>query len=226
MNGNRALRSQNHALDARQDWIGSAKKRWRKKMPESSDGQKPEIDIEESMLLAYKFIFGIDPLDCVKIEEPWEALEIKVKDQKIPLNEFFDSGSIYVRTVAIDHYSTKEVNDKIVNMLNPGPLRELYKKLYLELTRMWGVVEYQKENVGVTNRIHLYNGFPIELDIEKVAKDPGKANKEVVEELMKTGRSISSITEILFSKPKISEKRKLALHKTFLTNYPISEKTK
>lgn len=146
---------------------------------------KKTSELEESMYMFYRKVLDIDPETCIPISGDLGKLEIQLREGMIPLKDFVQKSA---KPVSIDHFSTKENADKIVDSM--GIINKItkpfYRGFYLELSRFWGVLNHLGKNVGMIDTASVYNGFPNLVDPNDLIADPQKTYEKATENLIFT----------------------------------------
>jgi hypothetical protein len=175
--------------------------------------EHPEID--QGIMMFYKGIVGIDPTDCQRFT-PLSDYEIRLSRwKKTPLGKFARKNT---RIVTMDQLSTKDINDQALEAsgMKGNPLLEL---LFIQMNKTWGLIEYQKEKVGLTMSYAVHNGYPRLVSLDEILADPKGAAEGVYEKMEKA----SSPAEFM-APPELSLGTYLYLHADFLKDHPVTRK--
>lgn len=171
-------------------------------------------DSEGLMKLMYRSMYGIDWDNCVKLDANPSKLEIKFDGKVVGLADFLSDK---IKTIAVDQFSTKESNDKYIAEVGmPEEAAKLIRQIYLEAHRVWAVVKNDEKAIGIADRLHVYNGFPAEIDFEEYVRNPDEVYRKVVEESFMKG----SLATPPFS-PRVYNRVNLRFDKEFLARNPI-----
>jgi len=177
-----------------------------------------KFSLDESMASLYKGMFGIDPEECIPITEPVGNLAIKVEGRKIPFQDFLDKR---ITTVTLEQFSTKELNDEAILKSGMSETQSrLCMSLYMELQRVYGVIEYNSKNVGIANHVKVYNGFPNFIDSAEFIKNPQQVFQE------QSQKALNDVLRTLGVKPQIYTDTFFGLHRDFLRENPVYDITK
>jgi len=185
-----------------------------------------KFNLDEGVKMFYKLMLNIDPDECREIKADFNKKSINLGDKKQVLEDFLRENT---RLVSMDIFSTKEMNEKALERL-PENERERYKALYFDMTRNWGLIQYESKPVGIINKTKLYNGYPNLVNNNELIKDPSKTVDRFYKNIIPLLKSMSSPPLIMnldniFGEPKVYTSTKLALHKDFLKEHPL-ENTK
>lgn len=158
---------------------------------------------------------GLNITDCIEVIHSVDSLEFRMGSDVQSFKEFIKE---HARLVTVDIFSTKDIAAK-----NPQ-----FKDRYIELIRSWGVVNYsfigdlglKNKSIGFIDNAHLYNGFSLVMDSEKIIENPQKTFDEGLNNILsdKTTTYISMIIP-----PSTFARTKTYLLKDFYESY-IREK--
>lgn len=173
------------------------------------------IPMDPGMKIMYQKIFKVNPDECLPITGDMSRLEIKVDNKKISFEDFLNPR---IRVVSLDNFSTQKLNEEAIKQSGmPEQVAENYKRFFVNIYRIWGLIEHEKKSVGIACRLKAWNGFPhLITNLEEFmnSNDPDKSYREL---LLKLGPQDAQIP------PKMYQVIRYAALKGFLKEHPVTE---
>lgn len=175
------------------------------------------MNLDTHMLMFYRALAKIEPDECIAIPEKVDGLEIRLDEGLVSVEDFFKSG---IKTVALDDFSSKKMNDEILRSIPDlsETARQHFSRFYVHASRIWGIIEYHDKTVGIANRVQVYNGLPKLVDTDEYLKNPNGTIRRVADLMTDPSQ--------LNANPVIVNRREIKLHKDFLAQHPIRKVTK
>ncbi len=176
-----------------------------------------EINLEDPMKLFYKGLYNLDPDECILVPHPIGNLEIALNGQKrLPLEKDFLLAQAHLQMVAVDQFSTKEVNNEVIATMSASRrIKRYFEQMYIELFRVWGVIDYEDKAVGILDQLNVHSGFPIEINPEDFAKNPQKEFDRAIALMVESdSRNLRPLNTDFF-------RQNIRLHRDFLREHPI-----
>lgn len=119
---------------------------------------QPEVEygipMDKGTESMYQFLFNINPNECIRVNGNVRALDIRHRGKLKSLEDFLNTRT---KIVSLDEFSTKKINKEFIKSLKekgmPDDAEEIYSRFYLEIQRIFGLVEDKKQSIGIVQRV-------------------------------------------------------------------------